>query len=1769
MQLFSQKKAIIAASLSALVALGACGDNVTVPVAPAAQESIVMTPPSQNMNVGERVNFSVNITGGSTTTPPTLATCASSNTAVASVALTGSQCVVTAVAAGNATITATSSTGKQAGSSVTVAAPAPAIGGIVLTPAAANVPVNGTVTINANPSTSGTGVTLARTYATSSAAIATVSAAGVVTGVAPGQATITVTLTGSGTGLTTTTVTGAVVITVTALPPGVTAVNVTPQTISLVAGLTPAATQAITATAAQPSGATAATFTYGTTNPAVATVSATGVVTAVGVGTASITVTATSAASANFSASTATAVVPVTVGAVAQVIINSLTDQGATIDITNVAGQFEVNLSLQPNGQTVSSVQAFVCDAAETATACIARGPAAQQTFGAAGGQAGPIQLYINSAEFTPPNFGVDTLANTLYKNGLKTIIATVTTTTISPSATNNLSQINFNNIDGWTIRWTQPTNRANDANGITWYGGPSTPDPLTPNATSGTGSFAVVPVIYTPNRWIVTAVLNFAADAANGATFACGANIITGRNLAATAQTPLGIATYGTNARSATTAPLNFNCGSDYPAGVQGAVSNTNGYVPIVVSSTDNNNNAGPTTAGIQPQASTSIFTPISASSIGNPTFVGRYRSSLSYRPTTIFIPGDYQSPVVTAYDLRGTGGTGIYVDSGWVNAPYSLAGGFSTATGNPLRLSVTDAVNSTFPGVGLLGAGTTTSARNTRFNACLTPTFSSSAPTNCTSPIAVYSIAQTIGSTPVAGTALPEATDLTNAAYYVQVVETDRLGNRGQSNPASWAATDGSGRALAATPNFSGVTTSASFRSPQNFGVDLTQPALVTLPNSPTATGTNPFFPNFVRTDADSIYSSAGNTYGTTNNANAVFAVRFNDSRSGFSTCTQNVSATADNCGTFANSGQVAAGTFSIVRRSASAAVSVTNDAVVDTIIRTSNTSATAANRRLNVMNSVVAAGDPANREFSINIFGAANRVSGAVTLVGPTPNANVAGYYTFSGTLVDRAGNTTVITPRSVAIDNTTPQITGITVPAVLAGATSVTFGPSGTDDLEAITGELALNYPQLSASGLVSLSQPVGIRFRRVPSFSSTALLGLWHNPFASLTDNKLATPVGPGTTLSNAGLTIPIPFIQQIQTVNSGDAPLNQTDLAPAAMKPNLVTAWLHDIRSTLTPSGTTGSLAAASIFGGSQPSISVAQSSPLFDGQITQPATAKNWTENGTAVVAANTNTPTGIRRWFAFDVTTPTSVEFRVETNTSVTNPPFTSVSVIRANVGTWDYLGQATFIGTLDQGGLRYFRYTFSFASISQGLTTLAALSNGDVLRAIGVDVAGNGLSTNNATVANQNAVTSVTISPVGPIFVPSSGGSYQLTTTLVQPSGAVPVPVTYAVSFGPTVGAGAISVSPAGIVTIAPGFSAGQTWSITASATGISSTGFTNNTVTATVQFVSGVAGVNSVSLAGTIPSTLNPGTSFTLTATASQPTSQPAPPAPTYNWTIPAGFSGPTTTSTPTATFTYIGNQSLFNAPVTFSVTASTPNQAPGYTASTTAPATVTNASVNGFWNTDTPFSLALSIVGQSINAGGTNQLTLTSGSVAGTTLLPNVCTATNTSTGLTLSSAIASVSPTGLITVASTNPNSSFTTAVNATFSCVQSRATQVVAGVNYFQRSVTSNSVTALLLPFGLQDVVLSPTSPGTLLIGQTFGITATPTTATGAGAITWSATSSAPGTATVTISSSGVATVTGVAAGAATITITATVPATASTTAGNTITRTYVVNVQ
>jgi uncharacterized protein YjdB len=232
-------------------------------------------------------------------------TWSSNNTSVASISASE---FVTGVAAGSATITATVA-GISANVTVTVNAPAPVpVATISLSPTSVSVVAGSTAQIAATPRDAQGNALVGRTitWASSNAAVASVSTSGLITGVAAGTATITAT---SGS------ITANIVVTVpTPAPAAIATISLSSTSIAVTAG----GTSLITATARDGQGntLTGRVLTWASNNPAVATVSPSGLITALTTGTATITATGEGIL--------ASATVTVSPGAVANISISPL-----------------------------------------------------------------------------------------------------------------------------------------------------------------------------------------------------------------------------------------------------------------------------------------------------------------------------------------------------------------------------------------------------------------------------------------------------------------------------------------------------------------------------------------------------------------------------------------------------------------------------------------------------------------------------------------------------------------------------------------------------------------------------------------------------------------------------------------------------------------------------------------------------------------------------------------------------------------------------------------------------------------------------------------------------------------------------------------------------------------------------------------------------------------------------------------------------------------------------------------------------------------------------------------------------------------------------------------------------------------------------------------------------------------------------------------------------------------------------------------------------
>jgi len=273
---------------SAILTASANGLNttaaITVSTSSPTLTSITLNPISSALNIGQTVDIAAtgHLSNGTTDSPyDTRVTWTSSAPAVATVDSIG---VVTAQTAGTTTITASAS-GVSGTATITVNA-GPTVTSISLDPASATLNVGQTVDITSTANWSNGTSTVPYdsnlAWTSSAPSVATVNAGGVVTAVAAGSTTITARL-GS--------VSRTAAITVSATAPTLTSITLNPTTATGSAGQT----MDITATGHFSDGSVVTPYdaqvAWASSAPTVATVNASGFVTAVWRGTALITAT--------------------------------------------------------------------------------------------------------------------------------------------------------------------------------------------------------------------------------------------------------------------------------------------------------------------------------------------------------------------------------------------------------------------------------------------------------------------------------------------------------------------------------------------------------------------------------------------------------------------------------------------------------------------------------------------------------------------------------------------------------------------------------------------------------------------------------------------------------------------------------------------------------------------------------------------------------------------------------------------------------------------------------------------------------------------------------------------------------------------------------------------------------------------------------------------------------------------------------------------------------------------------------------------------------------------------------------------------------------------------------------------------------------------------------------------------------------------------------------------------------------------------------------
>jgi len=1190
MHFFSRRNASLALGLAAVGVLAACGDDVTVPVAPPAPVVISITPQAVTLNPGASATLSVQISGGDPT--PTLASCASGATGVATATVSGNGCTVTAVGSGSTTITATTSAGQSASAAVTVNQLPSALGELTVSPSTAALTGGQTLQLVPNPNAAGSGVTVAYTYASSDNAIATVNASGVVTAAAQGVATITVTATGTGAGFSAATRTFGVTINVVSAAPGITSLSATPSSLALATD----GKGQVAASVQQPSGAPAATITFGTTNPAVATVTVDptnanlATVTGVSAGTATITVTASAPAATGFAASTLTQLIPVTVSPSAQVAIGNITSalSNNPVDITDVRNQIQVALNITTNGQNVQSAQVWVCEPSDDVPTCAARTngvPAAQQSFGSAGANDGIINTFINTAEFTvAADFSDATVRHT---NGQKVLVATLTVPNQAAVASNNRAILNFNNTDGFASSHTAPSRSAvNATTNTTLFGGPD---------AAGRGSITVVPVLYTQGKSIARVTVGVTGACSRTLTFVSGTNA---RPWTYTYGYTVGTATPGTAANNlanaqADTAAFNLNC-----VGTESDPSVDPDLAPRVVSSIDNAQNSGPTAGSAMAFRTSTSNTPA----------VGA--------PATIRV--DYAGPATTDIDLRRS----LPAVTGWVNESFSFASNTAASTDN--------------------GVGVKPSSRSWSVTGCGSTTFTAIA--SGTGAALDECASDATGgwvSSPADTASNPDVyASQTRGPYRVRYTELDLLDNASNSRPS------------------------------KRFGVDKTAP--------------------IVRWSAA---SAEDTTVLAATSAAIQFQAEFIDERGGFIDSNDEGAVTKSISGSTVTVGAISTANGSQYH--------FASRALGDIILTSGTTKAVCINPNSftalsnlgvtsNAANIAAATGSAfqTNPNCSFRAvpytslsadLGDGYRAGRGVTL------AQQEGIYHYATRVYDRAGNSSEIVRRRLAVDATVGQIANLALPAQVSATANPVLTYNAQDNVEVrattiansftgFTGGFPLVYPQVL----------VDARF-----------------------NDNINSPIGQAQTSLNTPTPVLIGLGNDVNaTVTTGFERIDRTWL----------TGWDVANRGTNTLSG--GYLS---------------QGLPALQ-TLVGAGNYTSWTVRESR--DAGFNAPEGLKAQLVANTNVSNSPFARVEFYRLDG-----AVGADAALATTWQYLGSVTQGIPADQGATRYWTYVLPDAQYASLPTSFeeqqAAAANGDVIVAIGVRTGGTGFITAGTTI------------------------------------------------------------------------------------------------------------------------------------------------------------------------------------------------------------------------------------------------------------------------------------------------------------------------------------------------------------------------------------------------------------------------------------------------
>lgn len=413
----STGNATVTATLSGVRATASL--TVAAAAAPAPTlVSITVLPPTANLAVGASQSFTAtgNYSDGSTQNIAASVTWTSSSTAVATISSAG---VATAVGAGTATMTATEGGLTGTAGLTVMAAAAPTLMSVLVTPATASISAGSTQQFTATGTYSDgstANVTSQASWKSAASSVATVNGSGLATAVGAGSSAISASVNG---------ISGSATLSVTAAVPA--SISITPASPSFSAG----STQQFTATATYANGTTAnvtSQVNWASSNAAVVTVNATGLATGVSSGSASITaaedgVTGTTVLTVTAKVPSSIAVTPnpasFSVGATQQFTATASYSDGSTANVTSSVTWITANTSVA----TINSSGLATGVAAGTSTA--------SATLGSVSGQAA-----VSVTTAAPAStVSITTYHGDTSRSGLNDKETTLTPANVNPSS--------------------------------------------------------------------------------------------------------------------------------------------------------------------------------------------------------------------------------------------------------------------------------------------------------------------------------------------------------------------------------------------------------------------------------------------------------------------------------------------------------------------------------------------------------------------------------------------------------------------------------------------------------------------------------------------------------------------------------------------------------------------------------------------------------------------------------------------------------------------------------------------------------------------------------------------------------------------------------------------------------------------------------------------------------------------------------------------------------------------------------------------------------------------------------------------------------------------------------------------------------------------------------------------------------------------------------------------------------------------------------------